>query len=94
MADIEHCECFACHGTGRFEAGADEDRPALTCAECDGEGQYEVVRADAYRGAVEERDRLQGYIQRVLAEDLHAHAGSRAWSRLREALYLTGGGRA
>jgi hypothetical protein len=53
--------------------------------------RIEVVRADLHRRAVEERDRLREYIQRVLTEDLHAHADSRAWSRLREALYLTGG---
>jgi DnaJ-class molecular chaperone len=59
MSLIEHCECFACHGTGKFEPCADEDRPALTCAECDGKGWLEHVPASQLRGAVEENERLK-----------------------------------
>lgn len=53
MSDIERCDCFACHGTGEFKPAADEDRPALTCAECDGKGWLEHVSAEQLRGAVD-----------------------------------------
>lgn len=39
--DEQQEECFACHGTGKFEPCADEpaERSALTCAECNGTGR-------------------------------------------------------
>jgi hypothetical protein len=75
MSLIEHCECFACHGTGKFEPCADEDRPALTCAECDGKGWLEHVPASQLRGAVAEIERLRG----VLAVIAASRAAERGW---------------